>query len=110
MGVRDLLASRPVGKIYYDIASGSITTAAWREIEDQLPASCTAIMVAYTGDGVLKIAKGAAASEVELPLYITPGQSPGALIPLELAKGLRLSARAQDQNVTAGRLVITLFG
>ncbi len=110
MGARDLLAAKPTGKIYYDLTSGSITTAAWREIEDSIPASCTAIMVAWSGDAVLKLAKGAAGSEVELPIYITPGQAPNVLIPLELSKAWRLAARAEDQNVTVGRLVITLFG
>lgn len=110
MGVRDLLAQKPVGKIYVDLASTNVTTAAWAELEDSIPASCTAIMVAYTGIGILKLAKGAAASEVELPLYITPGQAPNALIPLELSKAWRLSAKAEDQNVTSGVIVITLFG
>lgn len=110
MGARDLLAAKPVGKIFYDLSSGSITTSAWREIEDSIPASCTAIMVAWTGDAVLKLSKGASSSEVELPIYIPPGQAPNVLIPLELARGWRLAAKAEDQNVTAGRLVITLFG
>lgn len=110
MGVRDLLAQKPVGKIRVDISGTNITTAAWAEISASLPASCTAISVAYTGDGILKLAKGAAASEVELPLYITPGMAHEMLIPLEMAKAWRLSARALDQSVTSGELVINLFG
>jgi len=110
MGVRDLLAHKPVGKIYVDLASTNVTTAAWAELEDSVPAACTAITVAYTGIGILKLAKGAAASEVELPIYITPGQQPNMLIPLELAKAWRLSAKAEDQNVTSGVIVITLYG
>lgn len=109
MGVRDLLASVPVGKLRLDISGTNITTAAWAEISSSIPASCTAITVAYTGDGILKLAKGAAAAEVELPMYLTPGMNSG-LIPLELTKAWRLSARAVDQNVTSGELVINLFG
>lgn len=110
MGVRDLLASKPVGKIRVDLSSTNVTTAAWATLSSSIPASCTAITVAYTGDGILKLAKGAAASEVELPLYLTPGMEPSELIPLELSTAWRLSAKAVDQSVTSGELIINLYG
>jgi hypothetical protein len=109
MGVRDLLASVPVHKIRHDISGATILTSAYREIEDSMPAGCTAISVSYTGEGILILAKGAAAAEVDLPLYLTPGMNSG-LIPLELSRSFRISAKALDQNVTSGELVINFFG
>lgn len=110
MGVRDLLASLPVGKVRVDLTSSTIATSAYTEISSAWPSSCSAIGVAYTGRGILIIAKGAAASEVDLPLYIVPGMMMEKLIPLNLAKNLRISVKALDQAVTSGELVINLYG
>lgn len=114
MGARDLLAGLPVGKIIVDIAtlnSGSgFDTSNWVDISSSLPASCSAISVGYTGEGVLKLAKGAAASEVELPLALTPGMNHEMLIPLNLAKAVRLSGKCDDQAAATGMLVINLYG
>lgn len=110
MGTRDLLASVPTGKIYVDLSSTNLDTSSWTTLSSSLPASCTAISVAYTGEGILKLAKGAAASESELPLYLTPGMRGDVLIPLNLARATRLSAKCEDQAVTSGVLVINLYG
>lgn len=110
MGVRDLLASLPVGKIRVDLSSTNLDTSNWTTLSSSLPAACSAISVAYTGKGILKLAKGAAASESELPLYLTPGMNHDTLIPLNLAKAVRLSGKCDDQAVTSGELVINLYG
>lgn len=110
MGARDLLAGLPTGKIRIDLSSTNLDTASWTTLSASLPSSCSAISVAYTGIGILKLAKGAAASESELPLYLTPGMNHEMLIPLNLAKAIRLSAKCEDQNVTSGELVINLYG
>lgn len=110
MGSRDLLASLPTGKIAADLTSATIATNAYTTISASLPSSCAAIMVAYTGRGRLILAKGAAGVEIDLPIYLTPGMSMDELIPLNLAKGIRLSAKADDQAVSSGDLVINLFG
>jgi hypothetical protein len=107
---RQLLASLPVGKLRVDLSSTNLDTSNWVELSSSLPSSCSAISVMYTGIGILKLAKGAAASEVELPLYLTPGMVMEKLIPLNLAKAIRLSAKCVDQAVTSGELVINLFG
>lgn len=107
---RTLLASLPVGKLRVDLTSATIATGAWTEMTPSLPASCSAISVGYTGNGILKLAKGAAASEVELPLYLTPGMNHEMLIPINLAKALRISARSEDVAVNTGELVINLYG
>lgn len=114
MGARDLLASEPKGKIIVDIAtlnSGSgFDITNWVTISASFPAACTAISVAYTGEGILKLAKGAAAAEVELPLALTPGMNHEMLIPLNLAKAIRLSGKCDDQVAATGMLVINLYG
>ncbi len=110
MGSRDLLASLPSGKVRADLTSATIATNAYTTISDPLPSSCSAIGVSYTGKGILILAKGAAGSESDLPLYLTPGMNHEMLIPLNLAKGLRLSAKALDQAVSSGELVINLYG
>lgn len=110
MGTRDLLASLPVGKIRVDLSSTNLSTSAYATLSASLPSSCSAISVAYTGRGILKLAKGAAGLEVDLPLYITPGMNHEMLIPLNLAKGIRLSGETEDQAVTSGELVINLYG
>lgn len=110
MGVRDLLASLPVGKIRVDLSSTNLDTTTWTTLSASFPAPCSAISVSYTGNGILKLAKGAAASEVELPLYLTPGMNHEMLIPLNLAKAIRLSGKCEDQAVTLGELVINLYG
>lgn len=108
MGVRDLLASTPVGKIIHDLVATPITTAAWVSL-GSVPQGCTAIEVTYTGDAILLLAKVVSGVTTELPLCLTPGMKP-MLIPLELAKAWGLSAKCSDQNVASGRLVINFFG
>lgn len=110
MGTRELLASLPTGTIRVDLSSTNVTTGAYATLSASIPSSCSAITVAYTGEGILTLAKGAAAAEVDLPLRLTPGMQPTMLHPLNLAKAIRLSAKALDQNVTSGELVINLYG
>lgn len=110
MGTRDLLAARPTGKLRVDLSSSTIATGAYTELSSSWPAACTAISVAYTGEGILILAKGGAGSEVALPIYLSPGMNHEELIPLELAKSLRISAKALDQAVASGELVINLYG
>lgn len=110
MGSRDLIASQPTGKIRVNLSSTNLDTSTWTTLSSSLPAPCSAISVAYTGIGILKLAKGAAAAESELPLYLTPGMNHEMLIPLNLAKGIRLSGKCDDQAVTSGELIINLYG
>jgi hypothetical protein len=108
MGTRELLAKLPVGKHRIDLTSTTLSTAAWTSLIASLQAACTAISVAYTGEGILKFSSNAGTSE--LPLYITPGMNHEMLIPLELKKASVIHARCVDQNVATGELVINLYG
>ncbi len=67
-----------------------------------------AIRVENTTDKVVKLAVGAAASEVDIPEYISPGVS--KVIQISVAKGARLSCRAVDADATTGQLSVTLLG
>lgn len=108
MGSRELLARLPVGKHRIDLTSTTLSTAAWTSIIAALQAACTAISVAYTGPGILKLSTNAGTTE--LPLYLTPGMSHEMLIPLELRKNAVIHARCEDKNVSTGELVINLYG
>lgn len=118
MTVRTLLAKVPMHKLRVDLTSTTLSTAAWTEILASTPKGCTAMQIAYTGIGILRISKGSAGSEEagnsrdpnELPFYIFPGMSPDQLIPVEIAAGKRLSCKCLDTNVSVGELVINFYG
>lgn len=105
---RSLLARRPVSKLYHSFASTNVTTGAWVEVEDSLPAAADAVEIFNGCASTLKIATGAAASETELDYYILPGGS-SILLPWNLAKGVRIAIRAQDTNATTGTFVMNFF-
>jgi len=109
MSVRTLLSKFPMHKLAVDLSSTTLTTAAWTEILSSTPKACTAIEVFYTGEGILKLATGAAASESEINMYVVPGGNQGPSS-IEIARGVRLSAKCLDQNVSTGYLVINFFG
>lgn len=113
MSVRNLLAQLPYHKLRVDLVGTPITTAAWVQLSAALPKACVAAQIYYSGEGILRISKGDATQEEvgdnEIPLYIAPGGE-GNLVPLEIAKGARLSARAVDQDVAMGELIINFFG
>lgn len=112
-GPRNLLATLPYQKLFFDTSSTNITTSAWVPILSKAlnVKACTAIHYFYTGTGILKLSNGDTGSETanELMLHIFPG-GVGSLIPFELAHGKLLSARAVDADVTSGILVINFFG
>lgn len=112
--MRNLLAYNPTHKLDIDLSSTTVATGAWTEIDASTAKPCTAIQVAYSGEGILRMSIGDAGEETsgrnELPFYIFPGGSPDMLIPVEIAHGKRLSIRSVDQAVSTGRLVINFFG
>jgi len=112
-GPRNLLATLPYQKLFFDLTANPITTAAWVPIlaaANNLK-SCTAIHYFYTGSGIIKLSDGVSGSEDagELPLYIMPGGI-GSLVPLEIPRLQLLSAKAVDVDADLGVLVINFFG
>jgi hypothetical protein len=72
---------------------------------------CSAIEI-FSGSGsIIKVSLGAAGLEYasEIPYYITPGGS-SILLPIEIKKGTRISAKAVDTTANVGTLVINFFG
>lgn len=108
MGTRELLYRVPVGKHRIDLSSTNITTSAWTSIITALAAACDAISVEYNGDAIVKLSKNGGTSE--LPIYLTPGMNQEHPIPINLAKGVQIHAKAEDQNATEGELIINLYG
>lgn len=107
--MRQLLAVKPVGKLRLDLVANPVTTAAWVDMGD-VPAGCTAISVAYSGDAILKFAKVVGVKTTELPFFVCPGEQMNKLMPLELDAEWGLSVKCEDQNVASGELVINFFG
>lgn len=99
----------PKGNVRYDTGSGSITTAAYTEISSSLPAAAAAIEIFNSTGRVLILATGAAASETDTDYRIPPGGTTG-LIPLNLAKGVRVALKAVDADATSGMVLMNLFG
>lgn len=107
--MRSLLARVPVAKISHAYASTNVTTAAWFELSASLSKAVVA-MHAYDGSTqVLKLGVGAAGSEVELDVFISP-DSGKVIMPVEIAKGSRLAIRAVSATANSGYLALSLFG
>ena len=104
------LIRKPVSRAYLDTASTNITTSAWVEAIASTGQPASGIEI-FNGTGrLLEIAIGAAASEVAMEYYISPGGSP-AIIPLfDFAKGVRISLKAVDATADVGLIVYNFFG
>lgn len=112
---RGILARNPVGKSLYQVVAATpathITSAAWVEIEDSLPAPCDAMEILNTTGALLLLAIGALGSEIEKPFYIMPSAEPH-IIPYNISKGSRISVKVVG-SVDAtqdGDLAINWFG
>lgn len=106
-----MLAGIPVAKKLHNYTVTPVTTSAWVEIISATDTPSSAIEI-FSGSGApIKLSTGAAGSEdsSELPYYIIPGGS-SIMLPLNLAKGARISAKAMVQDADAGVMVLNLFG
>lgn len=106
-----LLARTLIGTLYNNCASTSIGTGSWVELLSSLPVACSAIEIFNPSDAKVQISIGAAADEANhiLPYTVLPGGSSG-LIPAEIARGKRISAKAIDQAIASDYFVINFFG
>lgn len=87
-------------------ASTGVTTAAYVELDSALNHEINEIEISDSSGSALKLALGAAGSEVDL-MYIHPSMS--RRVRVKMPKGARLSIRAVDTNATTGQLLITCF-
>ncbi len=100
---------KPVATVALDMSGTNVTTAAWATVIAALGAACSSLEIFNPSGSPMQIAIGAAGVEVAIPYTVLPGGS-AAVLPVEIAKGVRISAKAYDTNVTAGRLIINFFG
>lgn len=103
--------NNPKPKAVYNAsgAAAAIATTGYTEIATSTSAPASAMQICNTTGSLIKIAIGAAASEEDIPFYVPTGEvSP--IIPIEIAKASRISARAVDANSSGGQLVVNLLG
>lgn len=90
-----------------DCTGTTITSAAYVQMVASLGKACSGIEVQNTSAKAIKLAVGAAASEVDF-MVIAPGVN-SILLPHEIAKGQRLSAKALGADATTGFLIINFL-
>lgn len=105
-----MLARNPVYKFMLTLSSTNITTAAWLQLVASMPVPTGAVEIFNGSNSIIKISSGAAGLEnaSELPYYVLPGGS-SILLPIEFAKGSRLSAKAADVTADVGSIVFNFF-
>lgn len=94
--------------IINDCTVTTITTAAWVQLTATLDASCSGLEIENTSAKSIQIGVGASGSEVAF-YAVAPGVNT-VLIPHELKKGSRISAKAVTADATTGALIINKFG
>lgn len=109
--MRPLLARIPVHTLRYDYATGNILQNAWGQILASTPAPACAVEIFDASGRALSISLGAAGLEdgAVIPYTITPNGS-SILLPIEVARGKRISVKPLDANATEGQLIINFFG
>lgn len=88
-------------------ASVNITTAAYLQLEASSDRACSALLVFNTSASPIKLALGAAASEVDQ--FIIPPTTIGVMIPINIKKATRISAKAIGADATTGFFSYTKF-
>ena len=86
-------------------ASTNVTTSAYVQVRAATGGAINRLCVFDSSGSAMKIATGAAASEVD-QLYVPPGGS-GACYELAIAASTRIAIEALDVNATAGQIIIT---
>ncbi len=108
--MRGALAIRaPLQTASLDMAGANITTGAYVELIHALTAGVSAVEIFNPSPATMKIALGAAGSEVDLPYHIIPGGS-AFLIPIPAGNKQRISLKAVDQTANSGLFTINCFG
>jgi len=84
-----------------------VDASAYNEVDASTDFTAAAVLVANGTDVPVKIATGAASSEVDLPMYIPNGEA--LVVNLPIPKGSRLSVRALGADASSGYVTITLL-
>jgi hypothetical protein len=101
-----LLGRSKVEIIRNAYASTSVTTGAYVQLIGSTSAEIKKLQIFDSSGETLKLAVGAAASEVD-QIYIFPGGNGD--VELSIAAGSRISVRAVSANATSGELIINCF-
>ena len=100
---------KPVQTIRHDFSSTSLTSAAYVELDSALNENVTAFTAFNSCTSPIRLAIGAAASEVEQAFMILPN---GALSNKDvepMSKGSRLSMITETGSCTSGELILNLM-
>ncbi len=100
---------KPVETLRMNAASVNIATNAWATLAAAVGFTCTSMEIFNATGSILRLAIGSAGNEVEQPYTILPGGS-SIVVPLEVARGLRISVRALDLATSVGYVILNLFG
>ncbi len=84
-----------------------IDASAYNQITASTTKSTSGLLVRNSTDVPVKLATGAAASEVDIPQYIGPGET--ALVRKNIPAGTRLACRALNADAASGYLTVTLL-
>lgn len=109
--MRPLLARLPVHTMRYDYATGNILKDAWGQVLAATPAPACAVEIYDASGRALSISLGEAGSEdsAVVPYTITPNGS-SILLPIEVARGKRISVKPLDADAIEGQLIMNFFG
>lgn len=102
---------KPVKKFRHAFDATNVTTAAWVELISAMDKASSSCQI-YNGSGsILKLSTGGIGLEDsnEVPYYVLPNGST-IIIPIELAFGGRLSAKAIGADATVGDLILNFMG
>lgn len=97
----------PVIPTILDTSSTNVTSAAWVTFIASVSKAASGILLHNPGSQPIKIGIGAAAAETELGIVIPIGVS--ILIPVEIAKGARVSLRSMGATQSSGIITASLF-
>ena len=105
------IARTPVGKHFHSYASTNVGTLAWVEIISATTFPSSAVEIFSASGSTIKLSLGAAGDEdaEEIKYYVLPGGS-SILLPIEIPRGKRISAKAVDATADVGSLVLNFFG
>jgi len=99
---------KPVLSVVKDYSVTPVVAGAWLEVHAALPYACSVAEIFDNGGVPLRIATGAAGSEVALPYTLPPGNIV-RMIPIEIPAGVRLAISPIGTNLSDGDFIINLF-
>lgn len=104
-----LLAYHLIDTQILNLATSPVTNAAWVQIVGATPHPCSSAEVYNGSNALVQLAIGAIGSEKAIPYTVLPGRT--VLIPLEISKGQRISAKAATAtSANTDYLALNLMG